>query len=153
MAKKAVFRLTENRRRSRRPDQRSARVPVIQDDQERGPFFIRGQKAGSKDEYWVSLALDKIELQTGWGWDYQVPVYGGRRTAGGNVIDFLIYTPGRWTALDPMGRYWHTGIHEDRTQMENVARKKNWNLIAWFTDETPTRDSVLAFLRNKLNVV
>lgn len=154
MAKKAAtFKLSENRRRRRRPTQRSARVSVIQDDQERGPFFVRGTQAGSKEEYWVSLALAKIEEQTGWGWDYQVPVYGGRQTAGGNVVDFLVYTPGRWTILEPMGRYWHTGIHEDRSQMENVARRKKWNLIAWFTDETPTRDAVLALLRNKLNVV
>lgn len=154
MAKKAAtFKLSENRRRSRKPTQPSPRVPVIEDEQERGPFFIRGVRAGSKEEYWVSLALIQIEEQTGWGWDYQVPVYGGRRTAGGNVVDFLVDTPGRRTMLEPMGRYWHTGIHEDRSQMENVARRKNWNLIAWFTDETPTKDAVLSFLRNKLNVV
>lgn len=153
MAKKAAFKLSENRRPRRRPPlDRSARVPEIKSDEERGPFFIRGQKAGSRDEYWVSLALEKIEEATGWGWEYQVPVYGGRMR-GGNVVDFLVYTPGRWTILEPMGRYWHTGVNEDRQQMERVARRKNWNLIAWFTDETPTRDSVMTLLRRELNVV
>ena len=48
-----------------------------------------------------ALALDKIQQITGWGWDYQVPVYGGRQIRGGNVVDFLIYTPGMWTIPDP----------------------------------------------------
>jgi len=116
------------------------------------PFFIRGIRAGSKEEYWCSLALEKIEAETGWTWEYQVPVYGGRTRAGGNVVDFLIDTPVMKTFLDPMGRYWHTGVNEDRTQMQHVARQKNWILIAWFTDETPTRESVYAFLRDKMNV-
>jgi hypothetical protein len=116
------------------------------------PWYIRGIKAGSKEEYWCSLALDKIQETSGWSWEFQVPVYGGRQTAGGNVIDFLIDTPGMKTALDPMGRYWHTGKNEDRQQMERVCRKKKWRLIAWFTDETPTKEIMYSFLRNKLNV-
>lgn len=149
MAKKQKFKLNEKRRA--RPKTPSARVPVLQDASDQPPFFIRGRKAGSKDEYWVSLALDRISKYTGWGWDYQVPVYGGRMR-GGNVIDFLIYTPGMWTILDPMGRYWHTGAREDRMQMAGVARRKKWQLIAWFTDETPTRDAVYSFLKGKLHI-
>lgn len=150
MTKKKKFKLSEHRRpRSTSP---SSRVPKLKDMSDQPPFFVRGRKAGSRDEYWVSLALDKIEAITGWGWDYQVPVYGGRQRAGGNVVDFLIYTPGMWTMLDPMGRYWHTGIHEDQSQMQTVARRKHWNLIAWFTDETPTREAVYTFLKAKLNV-
>lgn len=151
MAKKKLFQFSENRR-PRKPKQRSARVLKLSDETDKPPFFIRGQKAGSKDEYWVSLALDKIQEQTGWNWDYQVPVNGGRNVRGGNVIDFLIYTPGKYTMLDPKGRYWHTGIHEDQYEMQRVARKKNWRLIEWFTDETPTRAAVLSYLRRELHV-
>ncbi len=152
MAKK-LFTLSENKRPPRRPKQdRSARIQDLPSYEDKPPFYIRGIKAGSKEEYWCSLALDIIQTQTGWGWDYQVPVNGGRSLRGGNVVDFLIYTPGRWTALDPKGRYWHTGIHEDMNQMQNVARKKNWILIAWFTDETPTKEVVYQFLRRELHV-
>ena len=152
MAKK-LFTLTENKRQPRRPKQaQSARVKELPNYEDKPPFFIRGIKAGSKEEYWCSLALEIIEQQTGWGWDYQVPVYGGRTVRGGNVIDFLVYTPGRWTMLDPKGRYWHTGIHEDQSEMQRVARKKGWVLIEWFTDETPTKQSVLEFLRRELHV-
>jgi hypothetical protein len=131
---------------------RSIRAGEIKNLEDLPPFIIRGQVAGSKDEWWVSLALERIEAETGWGWSYQVPVYGGRNIAHGNVIDFLVYTPGQWTILDPMGAYWHTGKHEDRDEMQNVARHKKWKLIAWFTSKTPTREKVYAFLRDQMNV-
>jgi len=150
MAQK-LFRLSEHKRPRRPKMEGSARVQKLPNTEDKPPFFVRGMKAGSK-EYWVSLALDLIEQQTGWGWAYQVPVYGGRTVRGGNVIDFLVYTPGRWTMLDPKGRYWHTGIHEDQYEMQRVAKKKGWVLIEWFTDETPTKQAVLQFLRRELHV-
>jgi len=138
--------------RAKKEAQKSVRAEKLKNPEDQPPFYIRGIKAGSKEEWWCSLALDRIQEQTGWTWDYQVPVYGGRTRAGGNVVDFLIDTPGMKTILDPMGRYWHTGAREDRSQMQNVARLKHWKLIAWFTDETPTRESVYAFLRREMNV-
>ncbi|MCA9911886.1 MAG: hypothetical protein KC496_00990 [Anaerolineae bacterium] len=135
-----------------RPKERAIRAEKITNPEDEPPFYVRGMKADSKDEYWVSLALEKIEQSTGWTWEYQVPVFGGRDRAGGNVIDFIVHTPGMWTILDPMGSPWHTGAREDRYQMENVARRKNWILIAWFTDQTPTRESVYQYLKNQLHV-
>lgn len=129
---------------------RSVRAEKIKNPEDKPPFYIRGMKAGSKEEYWCSLALDKIQERTGWTWEYQVPVYGGRTRAGGNVVDFLIDTPGMKTILDPMGRYWHAGANEDRWEMERVARRKNWKLIAWYTDQTPTRESVYELLRREM---
>lgn len=131
---------------------RSPKVPELKDPADQPPFYIRNQKAGSKEEYWCSLALTKIEEETGWAWEYQVPVQGGRRRRGGNVVDFLIHTPGMWTALDPKGRYWHTGHHEDQQEMRDVARLKKWRLVEWFTDETPSREAVYSFLRKELHV-
>jgi hypothetical protein len=124
----------------------------LKDPKDEPPYYIRGMQADSKDEYWAGLALERIEELTGWGWAYQVPISGGRTRAGGNIVDFLVYTPGRWTIIDPMGRHWHTGRNEDRYQMERVARRKNWRLIAYFTDQTPTRESVYVYLRNELGV-
>jgi len=151
MAKKKEFRFSKGTRRLK-TKARSPRVPKLKDTTDQPPYFIRGIQADSKDEWWVSLALEVIEKITGWGWEYQKAVYGGKTRRGGNVVDFLVYTPGRWTILDPMGRYWHTGAREDQSQMQNVARKKRWRLIAWFTDETPTRESVLSFLKRELYV-
>lgn len=124
----------------------------LRDAQDQPPFFIRGIKAGSKEEYWVSLALDRIQKAEGYGWEYQVPIYGGRQIAGGLVIDFVVYTPGRRTWISPMGRYWHTGIHEDRMDEINAALKANANLIAYFTDETPTKEYTYMFIKGKLGL-
>lgn len=124
----------------------------LQDTKDLPPWFIRGIKAGSKEEWWCALALEKIQKQTGWNWEYQYPIHGGRRRRGGNVLDFLIFTPGRWTFLDPKGRYWHTGRNEDQHEMRDIAREKNWNLIEWFTDETPTKEAVYTFLRIQLHI-
>ena len=135
-----------------KPKVRSVRAEKLKDEKDEPPYYIRGRVADSKDEWWASLALEKIVAETGWSWDYQVAVYGGRTRPGGNVIDFLVHTPGMWTMLDPMGRPFHTGHREDRQQMQEVARRKKYRLIAWFTDETPTRESVYVFLRDKLYV-
>ena len=130
---------------------RTIRAEKLKDPADTPPFFIRGIKAGSKEELWVSLALEKIEITTGWTWEYQIPIYGGRQLAGGQVVDFLVQTPGRPTVLDPMGKYWHTGKHEDRQTLPNLCRRKNWNYVGWFTDETPTKEIMYSFIRNKLN--
>lgn len=129
---------------------RSPRTPILKDPKDEPPFFVRGQKAGSKDEYWVGGFLEQYEKETGYSWEYQVPVQGGRRRRGGNVVDFLIKTPGQWTILDPKGRYWHTGAREDQREMRDVARLNKWRLIEWFTDETPTREATYTFLRSRL---
>jgi hypothetical protein len=128
------------------------RPEILRDPKEEPPFYVRGVEADSKDEYWCGLNLERIEKITGWTWEYQVPVYGGKNRPGGNVIDFLVHTPGMWTMLEPMGRPWHTGKREDRFQMEDVAKKKNWRLVAWFTDEVNTLEMQYQYLRRELYV-
>lgn len=136
----------------RATQERTIRAPKLEGEDEHGPWFIRGVKAGSRDEYWVSLFLTWLEREKGWTWEYQYPVHYGRRRRGGNVVDFVIRTPGRWTMLEPMGRYWHTGRHEDRQQMEGIAIEKRWILIAWFTDQYKTKEAVHQFLKGALHV-
>lgn len=124
----------------------------LKDEKELPPFFIRGIQAGSKEEYWISLALERIEKAEGFRWEYQVPIYGGRTRSGGLVIDFIVYVPGRPIWLSPMGRYWHTGHKEDRFDEIAAAREKNAELVAFFTDEIPTKEITYTFIRNALRV-
>lgn len=149
MAKKKEFKLSENKRPPR-PKIERVKPAKIEDAADQPPYFIRGIEAGSKEEYWVSLALEKIQEITGWGWDYQVPVFGGRQIRGGNIVDFLVYTPGPWTAIEPKGRYWHTGRNEDQNEMREACQKKGWRLIEWFTDQTRTKEEVLSLLKREL---
>ena len=114
------------------------------------PFFIRGIQAGSKEEYWASLALEKIEKNEGYRWQYQVPIWGGRSVSGGLVIDFIVYTPGQPSWVSPMGRYWHTGKHYDLMDEIDAAVKNNARLIAFFTDITPTKEIMYTYLKSQL---
>jgi len=131
-------------------DNPTGKAPKLDDPAAQPPFFIKGEEADSRDEYWVSLALDRIEELTGWTWEYQVSVDGGRRRRGGQVLDFLLNTPGRKTIIDVRGKYWHTGSRDDLRDVEDVARKRNWRLIGWFTDETPSKETVYQKLKKEL---
>lgn len=144
-----MFKIEKQRRK--KPDF-AFKVQALKEAKDIGPFYIRGVRAGSKEEYWVSLALDRIQAAEGFTWSYQVPIYGGRDIAGGLVIDFIVYTPGRWTWISPMGRYWHTGKNEDRFREIDAAQKKNANLIAFFTDEIYDRESTYTFIKGKLGL-
>lgn len=148
--KKKAFKIS--RGRQVRLGRDKPKAEKLQDPAEIPPFFILGEQAGSKDEYWVSLALEKIQELTGWTWEYQVPVDGGRRRRGGQVVDFLLNTPGRKTIIDVRGKYWHTGARDDLRDIEDVARKRNWALIGWFTDETPSKEAVYQKLKQELHL-
>lgn len=128
------------------------RAEQLKDAKDIPPFYIRGIKAASKEEYWASLALERFTKTNGLQWEYQVPVFGGRQISGGSVVDFICYTPGQDTWLDPMGSYWHTGKNEDRFQMAEAARRKHAKLIAWLTKDTPTKEIMYSFLKNSLNM-
>ena len=68
------------------------------------PKLIQGKAIGSSEEWRVALALNKYKIE----YLYQVPVRGGKRVRGGQVIDFLVYNPFP-TPLQVFGKYWHEG--------------------------------------------
>lgn|GEM_PF-7027327 len=109
-------------------------------------MMIRGQQAGSKEEYFVAQGLNKLGMK----YSYQVPVMGGRNVRGGQVLDFLVYTPGKYTIVDVRGTYWHTGAREDSLDILRVTRRYGWLLlVAWDTD-VPDEATALSFLRTHL---
>ena len=50
--------------------------------------LVYGKKPGSKEEWWIALAL----WRWGWTFGYQVSFFGGRRLKGGQVVDFMVDT-------------------------------------------------------------
>lgn len=93
-----------------------ARVP------EEIPGLIQGIQADSKEEWWVSLWLERKRLR------YQ---YQYRVTSGGPEyfykLDFLVYTVPLWTMVEPLGNHWHTDRlgQDDRKrqiEIENAMR-------------------------------
>lgn len=108
-------------------------------------MIIQGQEAMSKEEYYVSVALDKL------GYDYQYQYETGLRgTRGNQRIDFLVYTPGKWTVLDVRGRYWHTGSRESELDLERVVRQKGWLLVVAWDKDVPSIEQATTFIRNAL---
>jgi hypothetical protein len=66
--------------------------------------LIQGQVPDSKEEWYISKALDRM----GMGYQYQYPVNGGRER-GGYMVDFVVFTVPLWTMIEPEGNHWHTG--------------------------------------------
>jgi hypothetical protein len=58
----------------------------------------------SLNEYNVAIALQNLELL----FEFQVEYFGGRRIRGGQVLDFLVYSP-LPVPLQVYGEYWHEG--------------------------------------------
>jgi len=89
--------------------------------------LIHGEPADSKEEWYISVALEWAGFD--YSYQHQVGIPG---TRGSQRLDFLVYTPGRWTILDVRGRYWHSGVNEDEIEIRDVARKNRWILlVAW----------------------
>ncbi len=98
--------------------------------------LIQGQVPDSKQEWWISRALDRIGVP----YTYQYPVNGGRQR-GGYLIDFLVHTVPLATMVEPIGNHWHTGElgADDRKRqadvedaMKDIARVPLVNL--WIPD-------------------
>jgi len=108
--------------------------------------IIQGQPAGSKEEWWTSQALERL----GFEYQYQYSVFGGRSVRGGQMLDFLVYTPGKWTIVDVLGAYWHTGKNEDRLSIQKVVVEKKWRLVEAWDYLIPSLDKTISFLRARL---
>ncbi|KKN64478.1 hypothetical protein LCGC14_0490910 [marine sediment metagenome] len=78
----------------------------LKDDklEERLPTVIQGKPVNSVEEARIAVGLEIL----GWRFVYQKAYYGGRSTAGGIIVDFLVLTPGSATPLLMQSRYWHT---------------------------------------------
>lgn len=122
---------------TRRRKKPNLEKPVIEEnnaDEQIG--LIQGQVPDSKEEWWISKALDRIGLP----YTYQFPVNGGRER-GGYLIDFLVHTVPLATMVEPVGNHWHTGElgSDDKKRqadvenlMQDIARTPILNL--WIPD-------------------
>lgn len=109
-------------------------------------MIIQGVVADSKEEWYVAQALDKLGLE----YEYQKSVRGGRLVRGGQVLDFLVYTPGRNTVVDVRGKYWHTGKHEDELSLKIALKGKDWNVVVIWDYEATSVEAALSILRERM---
>jgi hypothetical protein len=94
------------RSRIRKAEVRLGRVPERKAQADDAPvrYEVHGKRASSY-EYYVSVALDKFGLD----YLFQVDYWGGRRLAGGMVLDFLVFTEPVPTPIFVQGAYFHQG--------------------------------------------
>ena len=75
--------------------------------------MIQGMVPDSVFEWRVSKSLDKF----GWTYTYQEPLAGGRSLRGGQVIDFLVDTRPKQTALYVQGEYFHGSKEQEKDEL------------------------------------
>lgn len=112
---------------------------------------IQGIMPDSRPEWRVAMALNKMRIE----YDYQYSLGGGKRYAGGQVIDFMVYTAPLPTPIYVQGDYWHRGAKStsDSYKQAQVIRifhgQVNLPLLIW-EHEIPNVDAAFALLRRKL---
>lgn len=121
-------------RRSARPKLEKLPTDEVPEDEPMGT--IQGKVPDSKEEWWVSRALDRLGLP----YTYQYPINGGRQR-GGYMIDFLVHTVPLATMIEPVGNHWHTGElgaddKKRQADVENIMRDiaKTPILNLWIPD-------------------
>lgn len=90
------------KRRTKKPDLEKLKTDTVPQDEPIG--LIQGQVPDSKEEWWISRALDRMKIP----YIYQYPINGGR-TRGGYMVDFVVQTIPLATMIEPKGNHWHTG--------------------------------------------
>lgn len=101
----------------------------------------------SKNEYYVALALDKLNID--YIFQYQLGLSGLR---GSQVIDFIVYNP-HPMAVFVQGEYWHNVRTQTEDQLKFAAAEKMFgrgNVVELMGEETDTPEKALKAVREKL---
>ena len=109
------------------------------------PGVINGIQAGSSYEWNVAKAL----WTTGWQFDYQVPILGGRSRRGGQVVDFIIHTVPLFTPLAVNGGHWHQNSALEELKATDVQKSLGYPVNAVLTAWDPdcnTYDAAYRFI-------
>lgn len=117
---------------------------------EDGKYLVKGITVDSIEEANVAMALDRMELD----YEYQYD-FGIRGVAGSQIIDFLVETLPRPTPLFVHGEYWHTGRFaiDEAIKMEQIksVTRGTWAepKIIW-GDQCQTVDEAFVNLQSLL---
>jgi len=107
---------------------------------------VQGKNA-TDIEYRLAQALYKNKLE----FIFQFPILGGRRVAGGMVVDFLVYTPFS-VPVEVFGEYWHGTYLRGKDKIK-IAILENYFKrevkIAWSGD-LETDEMAMNWVRSNL---
>lgn len=110
--------------------------------------LVQGIMPDSKNEYFVALALDKLNLE----YRFQVPL-GQIGIRGSQVIDFIVYSGGGALAIFVQGEYWHDKKSESEDTLKHAAAERYYgrgNVIDLMGEETDTVDKAYQAVRSKV---
>ena len=107
--------------------------------------LIQGQIPGSNEEWLVSLALDRLGLR----YTYQYSINGGASVAGGQIIDFVVWTVPAPTPVEVQGDYWHSS-GDEVWKMEQIKQAFHGQepILLW-DYEFSTVDEAVTLLRTR----
>jgi hypothetical protein len=106
------------------------------------------ETAATTPEQNVAMALEQL----GWSFRFQYPLFGGRRTIGGQVIDFLVFTTPLPTPLF-VDSYWHGSINRKerdklkRAQLANMSKGRYRPYVVVFEREVDTIERAVSTIR------
>ena len=109
-------------------------------------YYVLGKKA-TKNEAFTAMALEHEKID----FKFQVWYWGGRQTLGGQVLDFLVFTP-MPQPVQVFGEYWHTGsmAGRDRYNLAAIAQMFGRQPIILWGSETDTYELALQAVRDKV---
>ena len=93
----------------------------------------------------------KMLLRVGWKPDdieTQQGILGGRSLPGGQVIDFVLYTPAS-VGISCKGRHWH-GNEGEETILDVQAAQHYAKFVVIWDDEVETDDQLEAIVRERI---
>jgi len=111
--------------------------------------LVQGVMPGSKNEWYVALALEKLGIE----FMFQFSLFGGRGVRGGQVVDFVVFNP-KALPVFVQGEYWHNKESENEDMLKQAAAREYFNAepILLMEEETSTKDKAYQAVKEKIGV-
>jgi hypothetical protein len=113
--------------------------------------LVKGQVPDSKEEFYVSLALEQFELD----YLYQYEIFDGRERKGGQVLDFLVFTTPLMTPLLVMGEYWHRNKDQEAYRIARIRtyfKGSAFDPVLLWTKDLATVDMAYETVKRELKL-
>lgn len=128
------------------PDMPPAPMVMKKPQEEIG--LVQGIMPDSINEWYVAQALDRLRAD----YIFQYSIAGGTSLRGGQVIDFVVFTPTGAIPVYVQGAYWHN-IRNDPEQVFNQAEAERIfhnKPVLLDEEKTDTREKALATVRKEI---
>lgn len=128
-----------------------APTPAIQIvDFEEPMGLIQGQAPMSINEWYVSLALDKLRIE----YSFQYPL-GNIGVRGSQKIDFVAWTALGGVPIFVQGAYWHDIRHDPDAVIKQAEAQRYFGNapVLLMEEETGTKEKAFMAVRDKVGVL